>query len=197
MFLESKLRRVGKLLGVCVGFGVAASLLAGCSPVENVVTPSRTPVERGSSSAPPAGNSPATEFPRQVDSRTGNSTETGTEPGTDDDARKAELQRQIDQIDAESARLAKLAEERAALEAIRARKYELYVLMTAASSEVYAAQVNLEYWTQKLNDFAARGMAQSGAGLQVIAELNAAHSRLDAAYANEAAAAEAYNAAPG
>ncbi len=68
--------------------------------------------------------------------------------------------------------------------------------MIAADHEVSASRANLSYWEHQINDFAARGMLQRGAGAQAMANYNSALTRLDSALAAQASASEPYNAAP-
>ena len=194
VFGAGKARSLGKLLGLFLGITLSTGLLTGCSSTQGAANPIRTPVDGGSFSTAPAGSRPATESPRQVGSNGGNS---NNSPRSED-ARKAELQRLQDQLDAETAAQAKkAAEDAAALEAARAHKEELYNNMIAADNEVSASRANLAYWEHQVNDFAARGMLQSGAGAQAMSNYNAAQPRLDAALAAQADATAAYNAAPG
>ena len=109
--------------------------------------------------------------------------------------RKAEIARQIAEANAAAAAAKQAAaDELARLAAEQARVDGLYNAMVAANNEVSAAQAAYRQADWSVNDFAARGMLQSGAGAQAIQALNAAQARVDAAAAAAQAATAAWQA---
>ena len=109
--------------------------------------------------------------------------------------RKAEIARQIAEANAAAAAAKQAAaDELARLAAEQARVDSLYNAMVAANNEVSAAQAAYRQADWSVNDFASRGMLQSGAGSQAIQALYAAQARVDAATAAAQAATAAWQA---
>jgi outer membrane biosynthesis protein TonB len=110
--------------------------------------------------------------------------------------RDAERQAIIDRINADyEAELKKLQEEQAQLAqqaAENARIKALSDALSAATNERYAAFQALQQAQASVNDFAGRGMLQSGAGSQASAARDAAQIRYDNALLAEQAANAAY-----
>lgn len=109
----------------------------------------------------------------------------------------AERKAMIDRLNAEfeaeqKVREQKLAEEQAQLAAEQARKDALYNAMVAAQSELSAARYELDRAVASVNDFASRGMLQSGAGYQASAARDLAQVRLANAIIAEQAASAAW-----
>lgn len=76
-------------------------------------------------------------------------------------------------------RTRKFNEQQAEIAAEQQRITTLSNNLDSANSLVYQARSNLQYWQNQINDFAARGMIQSGAGAQAIASYNQAQNELD------------------
>lgn len=108
-----------------------------------------------------------------------------------DAERKAAIDRLNAEFEAEmKVRQQKLAEEQARLAAEQARRDALYNSMLSAQSELAAARYELDRAVASVNDFAARGMLQSGAGYQASAARDLAQIRLaNAIVADQAASA--------
>lgn len=109
--------------------------------------------------------------------------------------RKAEIARQIAEANAAAAAAKQAAaDELARLAAEQARVDGLYNAMVAADNEVIAARAAYRQAEWSVNDFAARGMLQSGAGSLAIQARNDAQARVDAAAAAAQAATAAWQA---
>lgn len=109
--------------------------------------------------------------------------------------RKAEIARQIAEANAAAAAAKqKAADELARLAAEQARVDALYNAMVAAQSEVQAARYAVDRAEYSVNDFANRGMLQSGAGAQAVQARSDAQARLDNAIVVSQSATDAWNA---
>lgn len=130
-------------------------------------------------------------------SGTGTQSNQGTQQNGQQTAaqRKAEIARQIAESNAAAAAAKqKAADELARIAAEQARVDALYNAMVAAQAEVQAARYAVDRAEYSVNDFASRGMLQSGAGAQAVQARVDAQTRLDNAIAASQAATDAWNA---
>lgn len=140
---------------------------------------------------------PQVQQPVQQSSQNTNSNQQGNQKTKAqlDAERKATIERlKAEAKAAYEADMKRIADEQARIAAEQARRDALYNAMVAAQSELQSARYALDRAVASVNDFAARGMLQSGAGYQASAARDEAQIRYNNALIAEQAATAAWNA---